>query len=148
MKVAGILIVILALAVGIVPQFTDCQSQGKALALANGNTVPMKCHWTAMAALAMAVPLLALGGIMAFSRRKETQRALSALGVAMGAIVALLPTALIGVCANGMMLCNNTMQPTLLFSGTLIGATSLVTLALSRKDEAQPVVLPRMEQPA
>ncbi len=147
MKVAGIVIIVLALAVGIVPQFTDCQSQGKALALANGNTVPMKCHWTAMAALGMAIPLLALGGIMAFSRRRETQRALSMLGVAMGAIVALLPTALLGVCANGMMLCNNTMQPTLIFSGTLIGAISLATLALARKDEAQPA-LGAVEQPA
>ena len=147
MKIAGIAIVVLALVVGIVPQFTDCASQGKSLALANGNAVPMKCHWTAMAALGMSIPLLALGGIMAFSRRKETQRALSVLGVAMGAIVALLPTYLIGVCANGMMLCNNTMQPTLLFSGILIGATSLVTFVLARKDEAQPV-LPGMGQPA
>jgi len=147
MKLAGIVIVVLALVVGIVPQFTDCLSQGKSLALANGNAVPMKCHWTAMAALGMAVPLLALGGVMAFSRRKETQRALSMLGVAMGAVVALLPTALIGVCANGMMLCNNTMQPTLIFSGVLIGATSLVTLVLARKDEAQPA-LPGMGQPA
>src|SRR5512136_1093385 len=147
MKIAGIVIVVLALVVGIVPQFTDCQSQGKALTLANGNTVPMKCHWTAMAALGMAVPLLALGGVMAFSRRKETQRALSMLGVAMGAVVTLLPTALFGVCANGMMLCNNTMQPTLIFSGVLIGATSLVTLVLARKDEAQPA-LPAMGQPA
>jgi hypothetical protein len=107
----------------------------------------MKCHWTAMAALGMAVPLLALGGVMAFSRRKEARRALSMLGVAMGAVVALLPTYLIGVCANGMMLCNNTMQPTLIFSGTLIAATCLVVLVLSRKDEAQPV-LPGMGQPA
>jgi hypothetical protein len=147
MKIAGILIVVLALVVGIVPQFTDCASQGKALALANGNTVPMKCHWTAMAALGMSIPLLALGGVMAFSRRKETRRALSMLGVAMGAVVALLPTYLIGVCANPMMPCNNTMMPTLIFSGVLIGATSLVTLVLSRKDEAQPVP-PGMGQPA
>ncbi len=147
MKVAGIVIVVLALVVGIVPQFTDCQSQGRSLALANGSAVPMKCHWTAMAALGMAIPLLALGGVMALSRRKETQRALSMLGVAMGAVVALLPTALIGVCANAMMLCNNIMQPTLLLSGILIGATSLATLALARKDEAQPAP-PAMGQPA
>ncbi len=145
MKVAGIIIVVFALVVGIVPQFTDCMSQGKMLTLANGNTVPMKCHWTAMAALGMSIPLLALGGAMTFSRRKETQRALSVLGVAMGIIVALLPTYLFGVCANGMMLCNNTMMPTLIFSGIVIGAISLVTLALARKDEAQPA-LSGMEQ--
>jgi hypothetical protein len=147
MKVAGIIIVVLALVVGIVPQFTDCESQGRALTLTNGNTAPMKCHWTAMAALGMAIPLLALGGVMAFSRRKEAQRALSMLGVAMGTVVALLPTYLIGVCANAMMLCNNIMEPTLILSGVLIGATSLVTLALARKDEAQPS-LPAMGQPA
>ena len=147
MKIAGIVIVVLALVVGIVPQFTDCLSQGKSLALANGQSVPMKCHWTAMAELGMALPLLALGGMLVFSRRKETQRTLSMLGVALGAIVALLPTALIGVCANDMMVCNSTMKPTLIFSGVLIGATSLVMLVLSRKDETQPT-LPGMGQAA
>ena len=147
MKIAGIVIVVLALVVGIVPQFTDCMSQGKSLALANGNTVPMKCHWTAMAALGMSIPLLALGGIMAFSRRKETQRALSMLGVAMGVVVTMLPTYLFGVCGNAMMPCNNTMMPTLIFSGALIGVISLVTLVLARKDEVQPA-LPAMGQPA
>ena len=46
-KILAGLIIVLALVIGIVPQFTDCQSHGRAIALANGTTVPMKCHWTA-----------------------------------------------------------------------------------------------------
>ena len=147
MKIAAAAIIVLAIVIGVVPQFTDCQSQGRAITLANGKTVPMKCHWTAQAALAMTLPLLGLGTVTAVSRRKESRRIISALGVLLGGAVILLPTYLIGVCGNGMMLCNNTMQPTLLFSGILIGATSLVTLVLARKDETQPA-LPGMGQPA
>ena len=53
MKIAAAAILVLAIVIGVVPQFTDCQSQGRALALTNGKTVPMKCHWTAQAALAI-----------------------------------------------------------------------------------------------
>ena len=37
---------LLALVIGIVPFLTDCQSQGRALTLQTGRTIPMKCHWT------------------------------------------------------------------------------------------------------
>ncbi len=131
MKVAGVVIVILALVIGIVPQFTDCHSQGRMLTLANGNTVDMKCHWVAMAALALAVPLGLLGGLMAFGRRKETLRMLSALGIVTGAGTILLPTVLIGVCASNMMLCNMIMKPTLILSGALAAAISLVVWVLT-----------------
>jgi hypothetical protein len=91
-KVLAALIVVLALVIGIVPLFTDCQSQGRAIALANGSTVPMKCHWTGQAALGMAIPLVGLGSVTAFSWRKETRRVLSVLGILLGAVVILLLT--------------------------------------------------------
>jgi hypothetical protein len=120
MKYLGIAIIVLSLVVGIAPQFLDCQSQGKALTLANGKTVPMKCHWTAIASIGLAVPLAATGGFSAFSKRKETRRTLSILGIIMGAFVILMPTTLIGVCASGDMLCNSVMKPLLILGGTLI----------------------------
>ena len=137
MKIAAIAIVILALVIGIVPLFTDCQSQGRAITLANGKTVPMKCHWTAQAALGTAIPLVGLGSVTAFSRRKETRRALSILGVLLGAVVILLPTYLIGVCASADMLCNSVLKPTLILAGTLIIAISLVTWFLSERQPEQ-----------
>jgi len=51
-----IALVALALGTAIVPQFTDCASQGKAITLANGKTVEMKCHWTARAEIAVGRP--------------------------------------------------------------------------------------------
>jgi hypothetical protein len=138
MKVAGAVIVILALAVGIVPQFTDCHSQGQVLKLANGNTTEMKCFWTAMASIALAIPLAISGILLAFSKHRETRRMVSILGATLGAGVILLPTALIGVCANPTHLCNMIMRPTLLLSGSLIALTSLIVLGTQfRREEPQ-----------
>ena len=138
MKIAAALIVVLALVIGLVPQFTDCQSQGKALTLQNGKTVPMKCHWTAIAEIGMAVPLLGLGAVTAVSKRKESRRILAGFGALLGVFVILLPTALIGVCASADMLCNSVMKPTLILSGILVIAISAVTMILSERQMEQP----------
>ena len=137
MKIAAAAILVLAIVIGVVPQLTDCQSQGRALTLTNGKTVPMKCHWTAQAALAMTLPLLGLGTVTGVSHRKESRRIISALGVLLGAVVILLPTYLIGVCASADMLCNSVLKPTLILSGTLILAISLVTGFVSERRPEQ-----------
>ncbi len=132
-KILGVTLVVLALVMAVVPQFTDCQSQGRSLTLANGNTVAMKCHWTARGEIAVAAPLLVVGVMLAASRRKESQRNLSILGVGLGALAMLLPTYIIGVCANPMMVCNAVMQPTLLGIGGLAAAISLVGLVMAQR---------------
>ncbi len=137
MKVAAGLIVILALVIGIVPQVTDCHAQGRSLALANGNTTEMKCYWTAMAEIALAVPLLAVGATLAFSRRKESRRSVGIIGTTLGALVIAVPTVLIGVCANNQMLCNSIMQPTLILAGALVAIASLGTLITSVRGAEQ-----------
>jgi hypothetical protein len=136
MKVLGSLILILALVAAVVPQFSDCQSQGRALTLQNGKTVAMKCHWTAEATLATAGPLFLLGGMIFTSKRKETLRALSVLGLAAGAFLILLPTALIGVCSSPEMICNSVMKPTLILTGILTMGISGLVLAYNLKPEA------------
>jgi hypothetical protein len=128
MKYLGLFILALALVIGIVPIFTECQTVMK---LANGMTTPMKCHWTAIAELAMAVPLAALGGLLFFSKRKETRRSLSVMGAILGVFVILFPTTLIGVCASDMMACRNLMLPTLVLSGILLMAACAVLFANS-----------------
>ena len=148
MKAVGGLLIVLALVVGIVPLFTTCQSQGQAIALPNGKSIPMKCHWTGRAELVAAVPLLAVGGMMTRSRRRETIRALSAVGILLGGLVILLPTSLIGVCANPDMLCNMVMRPTLVLAGTLIIVTNAAGLWLaSRVESQQSVVEPGLGLP-
>lgn len=135
MKAIGTFLIVLALVGAIVPQFTDCASQGKSLTLANGKIVEMKCHWTSEASLAVAIPLAILGGLFFFSKRKETQRALSVLGLVLGAFLILLPTALIGVCAMPEMICNAVMRPTLIMTGALTMIVSGIALARCWKIE-------------
>ncbi|MCL7455352.1 MAG: DUF4418 family protein [Anaerolineae bacterium] len=137
MKAIGGLLIILALAVGIVPALTSCESRGKAIALPNGKSIPMKCHWTGRAELVAAVPLLAVGAIMMPTRRRETLQALSVLGILIGAMVILLPTTLIGVCANPDMLCNMVMKPVLTFTGMLIILVGAAGFFLARRAESQ-----------
>jgi hypothetical protein len=130
-KVIGGISIVMALVIGIVPVFTDCLSQGKSLQLANGKTVPMKCHWTGIAEIAVAVPLVLVGLAQIFSKRKETTNLASLFGVVLGTLAVLFPTALIGVCANPSMLCNMVMRPMLIAAGSIAGVASLVLLVIS-----------------
>jgi len=128
MKYLGIPIFALALVIGILPQFTECAAVMK---LANGMTAPMRCHWTAIAELAMSIPLAALGGMIFFGKRKETRMSLSILGGILGVFVVLFPTTLIGVCASNMMACRNLMLPALVISGVLVVAACAVLFTSS-----------------
>lgn len=140
MKIIASILVLLALVIGIVPQFADCAAQGRPpLQLQNGKTVPMKCAWTAQAEIAVAVPLGLTGLLLFFSKRKETQRALAILGMVLGVFAVLLPTYLIGVCASPDMLCNALMKPTLILCGTVAAVASLIALAMTLRNEPQSV---------
>ena len=131
-KSMGILMIALALVIAIVPIFTDCLANGNTLTTADGRSVPMKCHWTAIAAIGLAVPLGLIGVFNFTSKRKETLRSLNLIGLALGALVILFPTVLIGVCANPMMACNMIEKPTLILSGIVVIGASLTTLGTSR----------------
>jgi hypothetical protein len=137
-RILAILIVILALLIGLVPQFFNCQYDGKGLTLADGRQVPMKCTWTAHASLLVAIPLLVVGLLLAFSRQRETRRVLALLGVIDGILVILLPTWLIGVCQHPGASCNLVMKPALILMGILAIVASLVGLALSSRPQSGP----------
>lgn len=130
MKILGFLIVGLAVLIGVVPIFFNCLHDGKAITLGDGRQIPMKCFWTAMAAIASAAPLLGVGGLMAWSRQRETRRSLGILGGILGLVVIGLPTFLIGVCAHPDASCNMVMKPALIFMGVLVIALSLTSAAL------------------
>lgn len=129
-KVLGIAIIALALAIIAIPQVTNCEAQGRMLTLANGKTTPMKCTWTARAEIATGVPILAIGSMMLFARRKESLRYLGGLGAILGIFAIALPTFLIGVC-SGNMVCHTIMRPSLLTFGSGVIAASLLGVALS-----------------
>ena len=129
-KGLGVAIIVLALAIAIIPQFTNCEAQGRQLTLANGTTTPMKCTWTARAEIATGVPLLAVGSMMLFIRKRESLGYLGGLGMILGVFAMLLPTSLIGVC-SGPMVCHTVMKPSLLTLGSLVIAASLTGVMLS-----------------
>ena len=132
MKVIAAILIILALIVGIVPQFTDCLAQGREIEMPNGKTIPMKCHWTRQAEVAVALPLLVVGVLMLFSHRRSAQRILAAVALILGISAILVPAYLIGTCASAEMICNLLMKPILLFAGIVVVATSVVALVYLR----------------
>ncbi len=121
LKVVGAIIVILALVIAIVPQFTNCQYNksmaapttattmaGATTTMAGGQattpttvkaaatTAKPRCFYTARAEIAVGVTLFFIGAFMLMGGRRETWRALSVLGIIQGVFAILLPTVLIG----------------------------------------------------
>ncbi len=134
-KVLGIILVVLALAILIIPMFTDCESQGKSITLPNGKTIPMKCHWSGVAEIVAGVPLALVGVLMCFTKKKLGFLILSTIGAVLGILVILIPTTLIGVCTSGM-ICETVMKPALTIMGSLVIAVSLCGFLLMRRAES------------
>ena len=137
MRAIGAIILVLALVIGIIPQFTDCLSQGGAIELPSGATIPMRCHWTRQAEVAVAMPLGVVGIAMAVTRRRHARRVLSIVTMSLGLAAILVPTYLIGVCASEEMICAMVMKPTLLLAGILTMAVGVVGLVYLRDDGSQ-----------
>jgi hypothetical protein len=139
MKIIGAVLIVLALVVAIVPMFTDCQSQGRAIVLENGKTIPMKCHWSGVAELVVAVPLFVLGVMDIINRNLLVFRYLSILGIVLGIFIILIPTNLIGVCISPEMLCSSVMRPILILAGILVVVANLAGVWISFKSQNKPV---------
>ena len=135
-KVLGIGLAALAIALAVVPRFTDCQSQGLVITMQNGKTTPMKCHWTGVAELGVAIPLGVVGIMMAVTRKKETGTFLSIAGVALAGVAVALPNGLIGVCSMPTHTCVSTMKPALTAMGSVAALGAVVGLVWSRRSKA------------
>ncbi len=132
-KFLGIAIIVLALAIAVVPAFTDCQSQGKSLTTTTGKAVPMKCHWNGIAEVGTAVPLLVVGVMITANRRRDNLRNLSIMGAVLGGMAIAFPNGLIGVCTTPTMICHTIMKPALTVFGSLAIVGSLGAMVLGRK---------------
>ena len=155
MKVLAVLIILLGLVIIIVPQFTNCEYGKEQPATLNMQTseaavveyastrgmegatesaaVPyrmMKCFWSARAEIVAGVPLVALGALLFFARRKETIRVIGILTALIGVLTLLIPTSFIGTCVNPAMVCNTEMKPTLFVAGGITVALGIAVLVL------------------
>ena len=90
----------------------------------------MKCYWTAHAEIVAGVPLLAIGVLLLFARRKETTRALGILTAVLGVLTILLPTSIVGTCLNDQMVCNTEMKPVLLIAGGITVALGIAVVVV------------------
>jgi len=107
---------------------------GKMLDLANGNQVPMKCHWASQAAIAVSVIILA-AAVMAFFAKKE-YKGLMVVNAVAAVVLFMVFTSLIGVCASSEMRCQTT-KIWGMAAAAVVFVTSLINL-LSGKEGQVP----------
>lgn len=107
---------------------------GKMLELANGNQVPMKCHWAGQAAIAVSVIIIA-AALMALLAKKEF-KGLMVVNAVAAVVLFLVFTSLIGVCASETMRCQVTKIWGIGAAAAIFG-TSLINL-LSGKEGQVP----------
>lgn len=132
-RLFGIALIVLAIAIAVIPTFTDCQSQGKSLVTSVGKEIPMKCHWTGIAEIGVAAPMVVMGIMTTTNRRKYNLMSMGILGVALGSLAIAFPAGLIGVCQTPTMICHTVMKPALMTLGTLAVVSSFGTIVISRK---------------
>ena len=107
---------------------------GKMLELTSGKQVPMKCHWAGQAAIAVSVIIIAVA-VMAFLAKKE-YKGLMVVNAVAAAMLFLVFTSLIGVCASETMRCQIT-KVWGIGAAAVVFATSLINL-LSGKEGQVP----------
>ena len=108
-RVIGIIVILLAVCIVVIPQFTKCDNS------------KMACNFTAKAEIALAIPI-AVEGLVLILGRKESTLGLAIVGAAMGISVILVSYVLIGACNSTMMTmdCQTIMKPVLLILGILV----------------------------
>lgn len=87
------------------------------LQLANGKTVPMRCHWTAQAEMILGALIIVAGAFQVFAKNPESRRSLSFQTAFMGLAVVLTPLFIIPTCVDPDMACNIGTKPALLILG-------------------------------
>ena len=103
------------------------------LELANGNKVPMRCHWTAQAEMILGGLILIAGLIQHFMTKYDTH-SLNLQMAFMGLAVFFIPLFLIPTCTNPDMACNVGTKPALLILGGITFLTGIYNGLSNRKE--------------
>jgi hypothetical protein len=74
-----------------------------------------------------------VGAMLATSRRKESKRNLSIMGLGLGGVAMLLPAYLIGVCTGPTMVCHSVMKPIVLSTGGLAAGLGVLGVVMSQR---------------
>jgi hypothetical protein len=146
-------IILLGLFIAIVPQYTYCTSGGPGFhahtvagtASAVMSNQPMRCMWTARAAILAGAPLAVMGALLLFSPAKRKESILGTLTVTTGILTMLIPTYILGTCMNPSMICNTAMKPALLIAGGItvaVGAAVIGVGAAQRAADADRISSP------
>jgi uncharacterized membrane protein HdeD (DUF308 family) len=133
-RILGIVAVILGLLVAIGPDyvFPVCQYYGLMVETAGGTYLPMPCWYTAMAEVGIGAMIVMVGLLLILTKQNETRRALGFVLGALGVFVALVPTYLIGMCANPEHPCRVGTEPFLILMGVIVFVVGIVTAVISR----------------
>ena len=105
---------------------------GKMLELANGNQVPMKCHWAGQAAIVVGI-LITVTAVMGLLAKQDYKK--FALVNAVAAVLLFMVfTSLIGVCASEEMRCQTTKIWGIGAAAVVLG-TSLINLISGKEGQ-------------
>ena len=98
----------------------------KMLELANGNAVPMACHYTEIFTTAAGVLIIFSGVLSIFFRKAQTSIVLGLQSAALALVTILISTSFVGVCKNATMPCHMGTQPVIIVVCALIIVFSAV----------------------
>ncbi len=133
-KGLGVVAVVIGFLVAIVPHyvFPVCQYVGMLIETSAGKYLPMKCYWTATAEIGLGAAIVLVGLLLIVSKQTETRRVLGTILAALGILVALVPTYLIGVCAMPDHPCRLATQPALILLGVVTVIVGIVAIVTAR----------------
>ncbi len=118
----GVLLVILGILIILVPWiiFPVCEMEGIYVVTAAGAKLPMTCGWTARAETGVGALIILAGGLLIARSTRETRQAVGIFSIAMGALVVLFPTVIIGMCKVATHPCRLTTLPALEILGVIV----------------------------
>lgn len=126
-KVIAVVTVVLGLTAAIGPRtiFPVCSAA----------EMKMKCYYTAQWELVVGLVAALVGVGLIFINDKKIRTVLSVIEIALGALIVLIPTTIVGVCSSPMMHCVSVTRPALIVTGVLEIVTSVAALYFAVEDK-------------
>lgn len=118
----GALLILLGIVIILTPWIICpiCEMGGLYVQTVSGMNLPMTCGWTARAETGVGALIVVAGGLLIARGTIETRQAVGVFAIAMGALVVLFPTFLIGMCKVASHPCRMTTLPALEILGVIV----------------------------